>query len=181
MPSVPPVSVLTAILAFVLVYFCWMDVATYMNLQRVPLLPARHLNESSNMANFSPFEPLTVKQLMQSPINHYVEEAFGHWTVAFTPVALWFSANTVSFAGVVVAALAARLMASDSLRARQLGVFFFKIRDYLDSLDGWVARARSGQNIVKVNAGHSGYYVDGICDGIGALFVFIGKMSIIEQ
>ena len=55
------------------------------------------------------------------------------------------SANAVSVAGVCLAAVAARMFLSDSVRVRQLGVVLFKARDFMDSLDGFVARASKKQ------------------------------------
>ncbi len=43
-------------------------------------------------------------------------------------------------AGLLVSLLGCRFLVSDSLRVRQLGVLLMEIRDYLDNLDGWVAR-----------------------------------------
>ena len=38
-----------------------------------------------------------------------------------------------------------RMFLSESLRVRQLGVVVFKARDFMDSLDGFVARASKKQ------------------------------------
>jgi len=170
-------NALSPALAFTAIYFCWMDVATYVHLQRMPLLPHRHLNISSREV-FSPFSPLTVKQLMQSPVNHYVEETFGHWVVSVTSLADSVTPNLVSLMGVACATLSARMLAADSLRVRQLGVLVYKVRDFLDSVDGWIARERSGE-VLKMRSGTTGYYVDGYCDGAAVLFVFYGTSTFI--
>ena len=68
-----------------------------------------------------------------------------YWTLIYTGVEKLFSANAISVIGVFFAAAAARMFVSESLRVRQMGVIMFKIRDFMDSLDDFVARARKKQ------------------------------------
>ena len=93
---------------------------------------------------------------IQGPTIHYIDTPLAFWTVAYTKVAVVFSANAVSILGVAFAAAAARMFVSDSLKIRQLGVVMFKVRDYLDSLDGCVARARRNQVALTVEPGTMG-------------------------
>ncbi len=189
-------SYLTVLLVLAGVYFMWMDVALYINLQRLPSLPplqpSPHLDKadnassvvivspsssSSTITSFSPVYPVRLKLLMTGPVDHYVVESLGHWTVAYTGLASHVTANAVSIAGVVLALVGCRLVASDCLRTRQLGVLFMFLRDYADSLDGWVARARDHHLGFKINTEGSGYYMDGICDGV-AYFVYFWGLAV---
>ena len=68
-----------------------------------------------------------------------------YWFMNVTSIEKVVSANAVSVAGVCLAAVAARMFLSDSVRVRQLGVVLFKARDFMDSLDGFVARASKKQ------------------------------------
>ena len=127
--KMPQLSYLTLFLITLAVYFVWMDVALYINLQQVPPLvpgvPAKQENISDY--SYSPFYPISVKLLFQGPTIHYIDTPAAFWTVAYTNVAGWMSANAVSVSGVLTAFLAARLVISDSLKIRQLGVVLFKV------------------------------------------------------
>ena len=48
--------------------------------------------------------------------------------------------------------LCCRMFLSESLRVRQLGVVVFKARDFMDSLDGFVARASKKQVLMNTNS-----------------------------
>ncbi len=127
----------------------WMDVALYINLQQTSPLPPSRDNATAALTPaskaFSPFAPISVKLLFQGPTIHYIDESLAYWTVACTGIVKSFSADAVSFMGLGVAAIGARLLASPTPRSRYLGVALFKVRDYADSLDGWVARWRRNQ------------------------------------
>lgn len=184
---IPQLSYLTLSLITVTVYFVWMDVALYINLQQVqPLqpestrLPAAETNKTSEIVNagpadisFSLFYPLSIKLIFQGPTIHYVDEPLSYWTMAYTNIARVMSANVVSFIGVLFAAAACKMFMSESLHVRQLGVLLFKVRDYLDSLDGWVARARANQVHINPDQGSFGSIVDGTCDGVADVMMLV--------
>ncbi len=65
---------------------------------------------------------------LQGPSLHYIDIPLSYWTVTYTNVARVLSANAISVMGVFVAAVATRLMVSDALRMRQLGVVLFKVQ-----------------------------------------------------
>ena len=94
-------------------------------------------------------------------------------------MASYLSANGASACGVILAAAAGRCFLSDSLKVRQFGVLLFKARDFMDSLDGWLARAASrGRRMrMTVEPDTLGYYLDGICDGIADVFLFVSILS----
>ncbi|TRY76889.1 hypothetical protein TCAL_09230 [Tigriopus californicus] len=170
---------LTLFLLAVAIYFLWMDVALYINLQKVPPTSPTVQPLQTNISDYTytPFYPITVKLLFQGPTIHYIDTPLGFWTVEYTNIAQWISANGVSIVGVFFAACAAKMFLSDSLKVRQLGVLMFKIRDFMDSLDGTVARARRSQVALLVEPGTFGYYFDGICDAIGDTMIFLAIIT----
>ena len=75
---------------------------------------------------------------MLCPPMHYIEIPLTGPFVHITSIAEIMSANSVSFLGMLFAALAARMFYSPSYNYHLLGVVFFKIRDFLDTVDGEV-------------------------------------------
>lgn len=86
----------------------------------------------------------------------------------------WITPNMISFFHVFVAILAAKLIASDCLGYRRVGVVLFQIRTFLDDLDGHVARQRKHIRGERSEIGTTGYYIDGLCDGLGCIALMIG-------
>ncbi len=167
------ISYLSLTLLTLGIYFMWMDVALYINLQQSsPLRNGSRSAIGTTSKSYSPFYPMTIKSLFQGPTMQYIDESLVHWTVTETHLAAWVTADFVSVLGVVMAFIAARLFCSDSLRVRQIGVIFFKLRDYLDSLDGRVARERRNLHIMTVETGTFGYYFDGWCDIFADVFIY---------
>jgi hypothetical protein len=126
--------------------------------------------------HLNPLCDVTVKALMLDHTNHYI----------FAPMATLFddligfsrqdliTPNMISFFHVFVAIISGRMVASDSLALRRLGVVLFQIRTFLDDLDGHVARAKRHIRGERSEIGTIGYYVDGICDAIGCVALMIG-------
>lgn len=126
--------------------------------------------------DINPLCHVTVKALLLDHTNHYL----------FAPMATIFdnivkcsksnmiTPNMISFFHVFVAILAAKLIASDSLCYRRVGVILFQIRTFLDDLDGHVARQRKHIRGERSEIGTSGYYIDGLCDGLGCIALMIG-------
>lgn len=56
----------------------------------------------------------------------------------------WITANQISYLGVLFALIAARSILNQNLSLRRLGVLFFLTRQFLDDLDGYIARYRLG-------------------------------------
>jgi len=115
---------------------------------------------------------ITVKAVMLDHVNTYLLQPLSELLVETTRFPALFpsiSANHISYLGVVFAFVAARLVISDHLYIRRIGVLAFLVRQFLDDLDGLVARYHLGIDAKKqVSLPHtSGYIVDGICDGIG--------------
>jgi len=77
------------------------------------------------------------------------------------------SAHAVSLAHACLSVASVRWLASERLRARQLGVALFQLRNFLDSFDGVVYRARSRTRAYASNYGSGGYWVDALSDTLG--------------
>ena len=78
-----------------------------------------------------------------------------------------------------LALVGTRLICSESLSARQLGVLFMKGRDYMDGLDGWTARKRNAALGFAVRPDSSGYYMDGACDAIAYIVYIWGEILLL--
>ena len=126
----------------------------------------------------SPFCTIDVKSLLLDWMNFYVYNPLsailyelGH----FSTVLSFVSANSISVSHVAVAIVAAKLITHDSLCVRRVGVLLFEFRNFMDALDGTVARARRTESkVLDVNGSKLGYYMDGVCDGLGCIFLLIG-------
>lgn len=126
--------------------------------------------------DINPLCDVTVKALMLDHTNHYL---FAPMAAIFDNVvgfsrSTWVTPNMISFFHVFVAVLAAKLIASDNLGYRRIGVVLFQIRTFLDDLDGHVARAKKNIRGERSEIGSMGYYVDGICDALGCIALMVG-------
>jgi hypothetical protein len=184
--------------AVILIYFVWMDIALFFNLQRwSPPLDASKLTSSKTApqlnfdtelsenvkglktkhSDITVFSPLTVKLIMVDHITHYIHDIIArfledalHLTESFP----WMSANFVSFSGLACAAIAGKLMLSDKLSYRRIGCLFFEMRNFADSMDGVVFRARAKRfNTYESLKGTNGYNVDATCDGLGGVIICV--------
>uniref|UniRef100_A0A6B2ECL2 Ceramide phosphoethanolamine synthase n=1 Tax=Phlebotomus kandelakii TaxID=1109342 RepID=A0A6B2ECL2_9DIPT len=201
-PSSQISKFLLTLLFLIIIFYLWMDVNLYLRIQHYPIDRSYHFNVSipgpthepvgaSSVApprsgnyedvtwvscDINPLCHVTVKALMLDHTNHYI----------FAPMATIFdniigfsrsdfiTANAISFFHVFVAIAAGRLVASDSLGYRRMGVVLFQFRTFLDDLDGHVARAKKHVRGERSEIGTAGYYIDGICDGLGCIALMIG-------
>lgn len=104
-----------------LIYFIWMDIALFVNLQRwspPPIESSAYRTSTTKNATiqlklvntkidpFTVFNPLTVKLVMIDHMTHYVHDIIARFFVDYMGLAAmfpWMSANIVSFLGVVSA------------------------------------------------------------------------------
>lgn len=194
-PSSSISKLLLTLLIALIVFFVYLDVHLYLRIQNYPIdrnlfkngtLSIMIPTSATPVVNYSdvtwvnchinPLCDITVKALMLDPTNHYI----------FAPLATLFddfvgfsrseliTPNMISFFHVFVAILSGRLIASDSLGYRRLGVVLFQFRTFLDDLDGHVARTKRHIRGERSEIGTIGYYVDGICDGLGCIALMIG-------
>lgn len=171
------------------IYILWMDVGMYLELQKFKgRTPGNLLNISGNKTTptpytFSPFCPIRVKLLLLPPTVQYVDEPLAYFTVYHSRISDFVSPNAVSFLGVAIAAVSARFLAHSDIKYRHLGVLLFKVRDYMDGLDGDVARERSQTHYVGqvANPDSFGWMVDGVCDGLGDIFRFLAFIAVMKR
>ena len=117
------------------------------------------------------FEGLSVKLMMTDPVDNYLlgplAVSFGLWC-DFRHRFHFVSANMVSVAGLLSALVAAKLVARQaSPNSHRLAFVFFQLRNWLDDLDGVVARSRLGITHHVSLQNTFGYLVDGLCDAVG--------------
>lgn len=145
--------------------------STYRNSSSINKLP--FMDKFSRIA----FQGMSIKLMMTDPVDNYLmgplSEAFAD-LIDFKRNLLFISANMVSYAGVVAALVAARLVTYDSSTLHKLSFVMFQLRTWLDDLDGVVARSRMGIYKHVSLSETSGYVVDGLCDAIGFVAYIIG-------
>lgn len=183
---------LTLLIALVL-YFIYLDIHLYLRIQRYPIDRGVSFNLTYECVNYSdvtwvnchinPLCVVTVKALMLDQTNHYL----------FAPLAVVFddftgisrhdviTPNMISFFHVFIAVMSGRLIASDNLSARRFGVVLFQFRTFLDDLDGHVARVKRHIKGERSEVGTTGYYVDGLCDGLGCIALMIGVFVFLKN
>merc|ERR1711892_803920 len=121
--------------------------------------------------------------MMLPPTIQFIDEPLAYLTVHYTAIASYISPNAMSLIGVGVAAFAAKFFVKDELRYRQFGVFLFKIRDYIDGLDGSIFREQSNSHALGhvANTSSFGWAVDRVCDGFGDLLRFIAFGIVLKK
>lgn len=153
-----------------IIYFGWMDIALFVNLQRWSPPPIEQKLTTLNPNNlthnvndnhktktynhqdpFSVFKPLSVKLIMVDHVTHYVHDILARFladNLHITRLFPWITANFVSFSGLFVALIGCKLTLSDKLFYRQIGALLFEARNLADSLDGVVSRSRKRDEIL---------------------------------
>lgn len=135
-------------------------------------------NKYSFMNKFSyAFQGMSVKLMMTDPVDNYLlaplSEAFVDM-VNFKDNFWFITPNIISYAGVVSALIAAKLVSYDSSTLHKLSYVMFQVRTWLDDLDGAVARTRLGIHTHVSLQKTPGYVIDGVCDAIGFVAYIIG-------
>lgn len=133
--------------------------------------------------DIDPLCHVTVKAILLDHTNHYL---FAPMATIFDNIigfsrSTFITANMISFFHVFVAILAGRFVASDSLCYRRIGVALFQFRTFLDDLDGHVARQKKHIRGERSEIGTAGYYIDGLCDGLGCIALMIGVFMFLRN
>lgn len=126
--------------------------------------------------DLNPLCDVTVKALLLDHTNHYL---FAPMATIFDNIvgfsrSAFITANMISYFHVFVAILSGRMVASDNLGYRRIGVVLFQFRTFLDDLDGHVARQKKHIRGERSEIGTAGYYIDGLCDALGCVALMIG-------
>lgn len=118
-----------------------------------------------------------MKLMMTDPVDNYLlapsSDAFVH-LFNLRDNFLFITPDSISYAGVLVALVAAKLVSQDSLSSHRLSFVLFQLRTWLDDLDGALARARMGIHEHVSLEKTRGYVIDGTCDGIGFVAYLFG-------
>ena len=166
----------------ILLYFIVMDFRLYFRIRDYAVRPLGKENEELEYkSNWIPceFDPLctvTVKGMLLDFPNFFL---LGPLACIFDHLvgisrSLWISPNAISFTHVIVALVAGKCVSSKHIGERRIGVLLFQIRSWMDDLDGIVARKRMNVQGERSEIGTFGYFVDGICDAIGTVALFVG-------
>jgi hypothetical protein len=198
-PSSQNSKILLAFVLLLVIFYIYMDVLLYWRIQYYPIERNYNVQNStissmqasqqslkySNVTwidcHFNPLCDATVKSLLLDLTNHYFVAPLVIVFDDFVGLSRGniITPNMISFFHVFVAALSGRMVASDNLGHRRLGIVLFLFRKFLDSLDGYVAR--KGQKGEYSEVGTLGYYLDGICDILGSIFVMYGVLVFLKN
>ncbi|XP_055531074.1 ceramide phosphoethanolamine synthase [Wyeomyia smithii] len=144
---------------------------------------ARYEDVTWVSCDLNPLCDVTVKAMMLDHANHYLFAPLA--TIADNLAGFSkgdiITPNAISFFHVFVAIASGRMVASDSLGYRRIGVVLFQFRTFLDDLDGHVARAKKHIRGERSDIGSAGYYIDGICDGLGCIALMIGVFIFLKN
>ncbi|XP_014211341.1 ceramide phosphoethanolamine synthase-like [Copidosoma floridanum] len=184
----PPHSMrLTLILVSVFCcYILFMDYLLYNRIQDYSIRPVKsEKNYKSKVpCDINPICVVTVKALMLDYPNLYILSPLAGIIDRILGISsswLWITPNMISGFHVVVAVLAGYFVSSSSLSDRRLGVIMFEFRTWLDDLDGHVARRRKHITGERSDVGSAGYWVDGICDGLGSIALIVGVFFFLKK
>jgi hypothetical protein len=200
-PSSQTSKVLLSLVLLLVIFDIYMEVFLYWRMQNYPIERNYNVQNStissmqasqqslkySNVTwidcHFNPLCDVTVKSLMLDLTNHYI---IAPMAIAFDDFvglsrANIITPNMISFFHLFVAAVSGRMVASDNLGHRRLGIVLFQIRTFLDGLDGYIARTKKGQKGEYSDVGTLGYYVDATCDTLGILCLMFGVFIFLKN
>lgn len=185
-------KVLLTLFILLIIFYGYLDVHLYLRIKNYPIDRSFHVTNTTLISTIEPevkyadvtwvnchINPLcdvTVKALMLDHTNHYIFAPMATVFDDFTGISRHdvITPNMISFFHVFVAIVAGRMVASDSISLRRVGVVLFQVRTFLDDLDGHVARVKRHIRGERSEIGTMGYYVDGICDALGCVALMIG-------
>ncbi|XP_038217050.1 ceramide phosphoethanolamine synthase [Zerene cesonia] len=203
-PSSQASKILTLLLFIVVIYCLYMDTLLYLRIQRYKLDIFEH-NENVTQEStthktlvalrdyedetwipctINPLCHPTVKALMVDHVNHYIYGplcSILDLALGISEKMLFLTPNMISFSHVVIALIGAKLLTCQNLAARRIGIVLFQIRMFLDDLDGHVARERKHIKGERSEVGTLGYWVDGICDLVGVIFMMVGILLYLKN
>ncbi|XP_022905144.1 ceramide phosphoethanolamine synthase [Onthophagus taurus] len=189
-PSSEISKLLLVLLLFLLAWYVYMDVNLYFRIHNYPI--DDEITDNSTITysqvawincKISPMCDITPKALLLDQTNHYL---FGPLVKIVDKLfkvsdTQWITPNLISFFHVFVAVVSAKCFSSDSLAYRRIGVVLFEFRTFLDDMDGHVARERKNIKGEISEVGTSGYYIDGICDGLGTIALLVGVFLFLKN
>ena len=99
----------------------------------------------------------------------------------FTETFAFITPNVVSISRVFLILPGLRLLLSEELGCRQTGVAIILAGEWMDALDGFLARLRAANQAMTSEVGALGYYLDGICDGVTAIAILVVCMMQLKR
>lgn len=163
------------IFSLILVYLVVMDTAMFFVLQHTDTIVY-----SGAVAYFSPFTTISVKQLANDPISHFILQPLAEWFEDFTNFATTFTIitpNALSITHALLAIVNFRLISSDHLLIRRCGVVLFEFVVLLDAFDGTVYRSLNKTKYHFIQKrGERGYQIDLVCDTIATACLLLSIM-----
>ncbi|XP_011881420.1 PREDICTED: ceramide phosphoethanolamine synthase [Vollenhovia emeryi] len=170
-------------LAFLLLlplYLIGMDLLLYFRVQNYDVRPRANDTaspyRSAILCDLNPICTVTVKAMMLDHPNHYILTPLASLVDYLLDISrswTWLTPNAISVSHVVIAVIGARCIARASIFSRRVGVALFQVRAWMDDLDGYVARTRLDIRGERSDVGSIGFFVDGICDGLGCVALIV--------
>lgn len=188
LPTFTNKTYLVFLLLFLL-YFIGMDLLLYFRVRNYDVRP--RMNDTRALPYHSPIlcdlNPIcivTVKAMMLDHPNHYILSPLASLMDYLLDISYswnWLTPNIISVSHVIVAIIGARYITQNSLFHRQVGVVLFQIRAWLDNLDGHVARTRLNIKGERSDVGSIGYFMDGVCDGLGCIALIVAVFICLKR
>ncbi|XP_067929483.1 ceramide phosphoethanolamine synthase-like [Watersipora subatra] len=170
--------------ALVAIYFVIMDLLTYIHIQRREV---RTADPPPYRDGFHYFRMLSIKGAMEDHLSCHINWPLAELFEASTNFSQQrgISPNVVSVFGALIAIPAAKLLSTDNMLAKRVGIVIFMIRLWIDSVDGVVYRMQhlaGAEKHVQQSIRHSsGWLVDFFCDLFAALMFLFGAYQTMKQ
>jgi len=159
------------VLFALITYFIWCDISFFVDLatERSELLSS---NRTQVVSRYS------VKLRMLTHFDQYVYLPVCRWLNEHLGISElpWMSPNLVTFMHFTIAVCCGRFFASSYLLFRRIACIMFEVRSCLDVLDGVIYRAQSKTATFVSGWGSMGYWIDGMADVFGSLFIILGTI-----
>ncbi|KAL0110347.1 hypothetical protein PUN28_013778 [Cardiocondyla obscurior] len=177
-------------LLFLLLFFVAMDMLLYLRVQNYDIRPRANNDTRASPyhspvpCDLNPICTVTVKAMMLDHPNHYILSPLASlidYLLGISRYWTWLTPSTISVSHVIIAIIGARCIARSSLFSRQLGVMLFQVRGWMDNLDGHVARTRLNIQGERSDVGSIGFFVDGICDGLGCIALMVAVFILLRR
>lgn len=178
-----------AFLLLLLLYFIGMDLLLYFRVQNYDIRPSANDTQASPYyslipCDLNPICTVTVKAMMLDYPNHYILSPLASLIDYLLDIShswTWLTPNIISVSHVTIAIIGARYITENSLFSRQVGVVLFQVRAWMDNLDGHVARTRLNIKGERSDVGSIGFFVDGICDGLGCIALIVAVFIFLKR
>ncbi|XP_059152616.1 ceramide phosphoethanolamine synthase-like [Physella acuta] len=164
------------LVTLLLTYFFIMDVFLFDRFRTADLVKDSRAGSPDEI--YTPFTHLSIKGLLNDHPSQFIiapSTEYFELLTHFSSVFYFISPNMISAAHLICGFLSGKLMSSDHLYDRRIGVVLFEFRTWLDAFDGTVHRAQAGLHLqYHSNHSTSGYIIDSTFDTLGGCFLSFG-------